>query len=131
MTRSHPRMAQEPHSLVLIDETSFRVNMTRLRGRAPVGERLFGTAPFGRWQTQTPDQVRGRLLIAGLTCDDLIAPRVIKGAMDRIAFDTCIETPLAPLLEPGTVVILDTGRRRGTPRPYSPDPGESGQPDRK
>ena len=53
MTRRHPRMAQEPHSLVLIDETSFKVNMTRLRGRAPVGERLFGTAPFGRWQTQT------------------------------------------------------------------------------
>ena len=86
-------------SASLIDETSVKANMTRLRGRCPVGERLFGTATFGRWQTQT--------FIAGLTCDDLIAPWVIKGAMDRIAFDTYIETQLAPVLEPGTVVILD------------------------
>ncbi len=99
LTRRQPRMAQEPHRLVFIDETSVKANMTRLRGRAPVGERLFGTAPFGRWQTQT--------FIAGLTCDDLIAPWVIKGAMDRSAFDTYIETQLAPVLEPGTVVILD------------------------
>lgn len=92
-------MAEEPHRLVFIDETSVKTNMTRLRGRCPVGERLFGVAPFGRWQTQT--------FIAGLTCDDLIAPWVIKGAMDRAAFDTYIETQLAPVLEPGTVVILD------------------------
>jgi DDE superfamily endonuclease len=94
-----PRMAEQLHRLVFIDETSIKTNMTRLRGRAPVGERLFGTAPFGRWQTQT--------FVAGLTCNDLIAPWVISGAMDRIAFDTYIETQLAPVLQPGTVVILD------------------------
>src|SRR3546814_2449615 len=55
--------------------------ISRLRGRAPVGERLYGTAPFGKWRTQTRDQVRGRLFIAGLTSDELIAPWVIEGAM--------------------------------------------------
>ena len=73
--------------------------MTRLRGRSIRGDRLFGIAPFGKWQTQT--------FIAGLTCGALIAPWVIKGAMDRSAFATGIETQLAPILEPGTVVILD------------------------
>ncbi len=92
-------MREVPHRLVFIDETSVKANMTRLRGRSPVGERLFGLAPFGRWQTQT--------FIAGLTCDALIAPWVIRGAMDRAAFDTWVETQLAPALEPGTVVILD------------------------
>jgi hypothetical protein len=58
-----------------------------------------GGLPFGRWQTQT--------FIAGLTCDALIAPWVIGGAMDRVAFDICVETQLAPALAPGTVVILD------------------------
>jgi transposase len=87
-------MAAEKQRLVFIDETSVKANMTRLRGRSPVGQRL-----FGRWQTQT--------FIAGLTCGDLIAPWVIKGAMDRIAFDTYIETQLATVLELGTVVILD------------------------
>lgn len=92
-------MRAEPHRLVLIDETSVKTNLTRLCGRAPVGERLKGTAPFGRWQTQT--------FIAGLTSSGVIAPWVLDGAMNAIAFETYIATQLAPLLEPGTVVILD------------------------
>jgi len=112
-----------------MDETAVKTNLTRLRGRAPVGERLSGTAPFGKWGTQT--------FIAGLTQDALIAPWVITGAMNGSAFDTYIETQLAPALDPGTVVILDnlsthkspraaeTLRRRGCRflflPPYSPD----------
>jgi transposase len=106
-------MRLEPHRLVFIDGKEDRkrpqwgvfpthavkTNLTRLRGRAPVGERLYGTAPFGKWGTQT--------FIAGLTQDALIAPWVIKGAMNGPAFDTYIETQLAPALDPGTVVILD------------------------
>ena len=46
----------------------------------------------------------------------LIAPSVIAGAMDRTAFDTCIETLLAPALEPGTVVILDNLATHKSPR---------------
>jgi len=84
---------------VFIDETAVKTVLTRLRGRAPVGERLYGAAPFGKWGTQT--------FIAGLTQDALIAPWVITGAMDGPAFETYIETQLAPALEPGTVVILD------------------------
>lgn len=92
-------MRQEPHRLVVIDETAVKANFTRLRGRAPVGEPLYGTAPFGKWGTQT--------FIAGLTQDALIAPWVINGAMNGAAFDTHIETQLAPVLDPGTVAILD------------------------
>ena len=99
ITRRLPRMRQEPHRLVFIDETAVKTNLTRLRGRSFRGERLYGTAPFGRWGTQT--------FIAGLTHDALIAPWVITGAMDGLAFDTYIKTQLAPTLEPGTVVILD------------------------
>lgn len=94
-----PRMRQEPHRLVFIDETATKTNMTRLRGRSLKGKRLYGSAPFGRWGTQT--------FIAGLTTEGLIAPWVIPGAMDRAAFDVYVETQLAPALTPGTVVILD------------------------
>ena len=48
-----------------------------------------------------------RTLIAGLSCDGIVAPRVISGALDRDAFDSCIEKVLIPELEPGSVVILD------------------------
>lgn len=56
-------------------------------------------APFGSWGTQT--------FIAGLSAGALIAPWVIKGAMDGEAFAAYIEHVLVPELEPGTVIILD------------------------
>ena len=56
-------------------------------------------APFGSWGTQT--------LIAGLTQDAMIAPWVIKGAMDGPAFAAYIREVLVPEITPGTVVILD------------------------
>ena len=56
-------------------------------------------APFGSWGTQT--------FIAGLSADALIAPWVIKGAMDGEAFAAYVEQVLVPELVPGTVVILD------------------------
>ena len=92
-------MRAMPHRLVFIDETSTNTKLTRLRGRAPIGERLPGAAPFGHWHTQT--------FIAALRCSGLTAPWLIEGAMDRTAFDLYIETQLAPCLHRGDVVILD------------------------
>jgi len=92
-------MRKQPERLVFIDETSVKTNLTRLRGRATRGERLEMDAPFGNWGTQT--------FIAGLTLDTLIAPWVIKGAMDGPAFAAYVKEVLVPELTPGTVVILD------------------------
>ncbi|MDD9746786.1 MULTISPECIES: IS630 family transposase [Marinovum] len=94
-----PAVSAFPERVVFIDETAVKTNLTRLRGRAKRGERLTMDAPFGSWGTQT--------LIAGLTQDALIAPWVIKGAMDGPAFAAYVEKVLVPELEPGTVVILD------------------------
>lgn len=94
-----PHMRRDPGQLVFIDETSVNTKMTRLRGRARCGKRLKARAPFGKWGTQT--------FIAGLRHDALTAPWVIPGAMDRVAFDACVDTQLAPTLRPGDVVILD------------------------
>jgi transposase len=122
-------MRNTPERLAFIDETSVKTNMTRARGRARKGQRLQAHAPAGLWNTQS--------FIAGLTADGLVAPWIIKGAMDRDAFDTYIETQLAPVLAPGTVVILDNLATHKSPRaaqalrdkgcwflflpPYSPD----------
>lgn len=99
ITLRQPRMRAEPHRLVFIDETSTTTKMTRLRGRAKRGDRLRAEAPFGHWKTQT--------FIAGLRCDELTAPWVIDGAMTRAIFEVYVETQLAPILQPGDVVILD------------------------
>jgi transposase len=39
--------------------------------------------------------------------DELTAPWVLDGPMNRTAFDAYIETQLAPILQPGDVVIAD------------------------
>ncbi len=92
-------MRKRPQRLIFIDETGTNTNMTRVYGRSQKGRRLKGTAPFRWWGNQT--------LIAGLSCEGVVAPWVISGAMDRAAFDTYIEKVLIPELEPGSVVILD------------------------
>jgi hypothetical protein len=46
-------------------------------------------------------------VIAGLRCSELGAPWMIDGPITRSAFDTYIETQLAPTLAQGDVVILD------------------------
>ena len=62
---------------MFIDETAVNTKMTRLRGRSRRGQRLRASAPFGRWGTQA--------FIAALRCDELTAPWVVDGAMNRAA----------------------------------------------
>jgi transposase len=95
-------MACEPHRLIFVDECGTKTNMTRTRGRARRGERVRDHAPFRHAGTQT--------FIAGLRYDALVAPWVIMGAMDGAAFETWVETQLAPTLQKGDVVILDNLR---------------------
>ena len=101
-------MQRQPARLVFIDETSVKTNMTPLRGRSARGQRLLADAPFGRWRTQT--------FIAGLRCDELVAPWIIEGARHGAAFDTYVSTQLAPALHPGDVVILDNLNVHKSPR---------------
>jgi transposase len=94
-----PRMRQQPHRLVFLDETFVNTKMARLRGRSRKGQRLRARAPFGYWGTHT--------FIAGLRCHELSAPWVIDGPITRSAFDASIDTQLAPTLRGGDGVILD------------------------
>jgi transposase len=73
--------------------------MTRLRGRAPGGQRLVEAVPHGHWKTST--------FIAALRCDGLIATGVFDGAINGDAFLAYVEQVLVPSLRPGDVVIMD------------------------
>ena len=91
-------MRMAPHRLVFVDETSTNTKMTRLRGRAPCGDRLRALAPFGRWGNA---DVHCRLAALWSHC-----PLGARWTHDprRHAY---VETQLAPTLERGDVVILD------------------------
>ena len=93
------RMATvDPAHLIFVDEMGANTAMTRTHGRAPIGERVVGTAP-GEWENVT--------LIAGLRSSGAVAPFAFAGATDQEAFQTYVEQVLVPVLKPGDVVVWD------------------------
>jgi transposase len=89
----------DPAHLVFIDETAVTTKMLRLNGWSPRGEPLIGDAPMGHWETVT--------FIAGLRQTGIVAPMLIKGAMNGEAFLTYLEHFLVPTLKRRDIVILD------------------------
>ena len=74
--------------------------MTRLRARAPRGERAYGKVPRNRGKNQT--------LIASITLQGAMGEAMtIEGATDAKAFEAYVEHFLAPALGEGQVVVLD------------------------
>jgi len=73
--------------------------MTRLRGRAPRGERVHASAPCGRWQTTT--------MISSIRLDGSTAAMTIPGATDTEVFRAYVSEVLCPTLRPGDLVVMD------------------------
>ena len=89
----------DPERLVFIDETWASTNMARLQGRARKGERLRAGVPYGHWKTTT--------FVAGLRLSGMVAPMVLDGPINRIAFQAYVEQVLVPELRPGDIVVMD------------------------
>jgi transposase len=89
----------DPARLVFIDETAVTTNMVRLNGWNARGERLVGDVPMGHWETVT--------FIAGFRETGIVAPMLIKGAMNGEAFVAYIEQCLAPTLKRNDIVVVD------------------------
>lgn len=85
--------------LVFIDETAVTTNMVRLNGWNRRGERLVADAPMGHWETVT--------FIAGLRQTRIVAPMLIKGAMNGAAFLAYVEQCLVPTLRRRDIVVID------------------------
>lgn len=123
------QLGLDPATLVFIDETWAKTNMTRLRGRSLRGTRLVGRVPAGHWQTTT--------LIAALNQGGIRCSITADGPVNRDVFEAFVGQVLVPTLRPGDIVVLNNlsshkGRRveeliaaaRATLLylpPYSPD----------
>jgi hypothetical protein len=83
---------------VFLDESGANTKMTRLGGRAPVGERLVTHIPHGHYQTST--------LIAAVRLDGACAPWLFEGAMDGEMFLAWVRQGLVTTLQPGELVII-------------------------
>lgn len=73
--------------------------MARRFGRAPKGERLRASIPFGHWKTTT--------FIAGLRLTGLVAPMVVDQPINGRSFRAYVEQVLVPELCPGDIVVMD------------------------
>lgn len=90
----------DPRNLVFIDETGIHLGMTRLYGRATIGERLYDSdAPGNRGQNIS--------LIGGMSIDGLIATLSIVGSVNTEVFLFYIQQVLIPQLWAGAIVLMD------------------------
>jgi transposase len=76
--------------------------MTRLRGRAKGGNRLFSSAPHGHWCTTT--------MISSIRLNGETAAMEIGGATDAMVFREYVRQVLAPTLQPNDIVVMDNLR---------------------
>ena len=80
--------------------------MARTHGRAPRGERLRSAIPHGHWKTTT--------FVAALRTSGMVAPMVLDGPINGIAFQAYVDQVLVPELEPGDIVVMDNlGSHKG------------------
>lgn len=119
----------DPDTLVFLDESGARTDMTRTRGRAARGERVVEKLPAGHWTTTT--------MLAAVRTGGPLAGAMIGGATDTDVFLTRLEQALLPALKPGETVVMDNLPPHKNPRvrqliesagcrllylpPYSPD----------
>jgi transposase len=82
-----------------VDESGVNLSMTRKEAWAPRGERIVDNVPGRRWETFT--------LIAALSVDGVRAPLLLPGAMNTEGLRVWVRDQLAPLLQPGDIVIWD------------------------
>lgn len=73
--------------------------MTRLHGRCLRGTRLHAKVPYGHWKTLT--------FVAGLRCDQIVAPCVFDQPINATSFLAWIEQALVPTLSAGDIVVMD------------------------
>jgi transposase len=86
--------------LVFVDESGFHTSMTRLRARAPRGERAYGKVQRNRGKNTT--------LIAAITLKGGMGiSMTVEGATDSEVFEAYVEHFLAPSLSKDQVVVLD------------------------
>ncbi len=80
--------------------------MTRLRARAPKGERARGKVPKNRGKNTT--------LIASMGEGGMGPSMAVVGSTTKAVFEAYVERVLAPSLSPGQVVVMDNlGAHRG------------------
>src|SRR3954464_4849661 len=87
--------ALDPARLVFLDETATPTSMTRLHARAPRGERAIGAVSRRGW--------RSVAFVARVRPTGRAPAMLLDGAVNRDAFEACVEQLLLPTIVPGQI----------------------------
>ncbi len=80
--------------------------MVRRYARAPKGERAYASVPRNRGKNTT--------LVALLSHGGIGGAMAFEGATTKVVFESYVEQVLAPVLEPGQIVVMDNlGAHKG------------------
>ena len=85
--------------MIFLDESGAKTNLSRLRGRAPKGQRVHAAVPAGQWHTTT--------MIGALRWDGSTTCMSLEGATDTQVFEAYVRQVLLPTLRPGDILIMD------------------------
>ena len=85
--------------LVFLDESGAKTNMTRRRGRAVRGNRVYDATPQGHWCVRT--------MISAVRVDGTTACMSVDCATDGDVFTAYVREVLVPTLRAGDIVVLD------------------------
>lgn len=85
--------------LIFVDETGSHIDLARLYGWAPQGQRAYASRPRNRGRSLT---MMGAIGVTGV-----VAAMSVEGGTDGDVFRSYVDQVLAPRLCPGQVVIMD------------------------
>ncbi|MEM1009964.1 MAG: IS630 family transposase [Myxococcota bacterium] len=93
------RQEYDLEDLVFVDECGINLQMARLVGWAPKGQRLFDSKPGAYAKNYT--------VLGGMTQQGMEALMTIEGGTSSAVFYQFAQKVLLPQLQPGQVVVLD------------------------
>jgi len=85
--------------LIYLDESGVSTQMTRMYGRAPLGQRVHDTVPGGHWKMLT--------VLGAMDHTGILAAMTVEAATDREVFLAYLDHVLCPKLRSGHVVVMD------------------------
>ena len=86
-------------TIIYVDEGGIDEHYHRERGRAPVGEKVYGEIPGKKFQRTN--------IVSGIMNGKVIAPLQYSGATNSILFEYWMEYQLLPLAPKGSTIVLD------------------------
>lgn len=89
----------DPNQFVFIDEFAATTQMTRTRGRCPVGQRLISASPQGHWKVLTT--------IGALSLRGIVAAVTVDAPTDAEIFRLFVTDALTPVLRKNQIVVMD------------------------